>query len=114
MKRLTTTFKEVPVKNYSLVNKFANECSVNGVPYPQGTGKTKKEAKTQAAKIAFNIILGFESYEDYGEGGFFHNIDNTESLRCCILLILRLHLMTFAITCSTSVFKLAIVEHIVL
>ncbi|XP_052799737.1 adenosine deaminase domain-containing protein 1-like [Mya arenaria] len=67
MQRHTTTFKEVPVKNYSLVNKFANQCSVNGVAYPQGTGKTKKEAKTNAAFIAFNIILGLETYEDYGD-----------------------------------------------
>jgi len=105
MKRLTTTFKEVPVKNYSLVNKFANECSVNAVPYPQGTGKTKKEAKTQAAKIAFNIILGFESYEDYGEGGFFHYIDThvirKAFKRSYILLILRLHFCYYMFNLSS-------------
>lgn len=68
MKRLPISFKEVPVKNYSLVNKFANACTVNDITYPQGTGKTKKDAKTSAARIAFNIILGDETFEDYGEG----------------------------------------------
>ncbi|XP_052228574.1 double-stranded RNA-specific editase 1-like [Dreissena polymorpha] len=67
MQRHTATFKEVPVKSYSLVNKFANECSVDDISYPQGTGKTKKDAKTNAAFIAFNIILGDETFEDYGE-----------------------------------------------
>lgn len=70
MQRHTATFREVPIKNYSLVNKFANECSVDDMPYPQGTGKTKKDAKTNAAFIAFNIILGEETFEDYGEGIF--------------------------------------------
>ncbi|XP_045171762.2 adenosine deaminase domain-containing protein 1-like isoform X2 [Mercenaria mercenaria] len=67
MQRLTISFKEVPVKNYSLVNKFAHACTVNDVTYPQGTGKTKKDAKANAAKVAFYIILGEETFEDYGE-----------------------------------------------
>lgn len=67
MQRLTISFKEVPVKNNSLVSKFANACTVNNITYPQGTGKTKKDAKTAAARIAFNIILGEETFEDYGE-----------------------------------------------
>lgn len=68
MRRLEATFKEVPVKNYSLVNNFANQCTVSSIAYPQGVGKNKKAAKADAAKIAFNIILGFETFEDYGEG----------------------------------------------
>lgn len=68
MRRLTTTFKEAPVKNYSLTNQFACECTVDGITYPQGVGRNKKVAKTNAAEIAFNIILGYEYFEDYGEG----------------------------------------------
>lgn len=68
MQRLTISFAEVPLKSYSLVNKFAMECTVDGITYPQGKGKTKKESKTDAAKIAFKIILGEDRFEDYGEG----------------------------------------------
>lgn len=64
-KRLVVSFKEVPVKNYSLRNKFANECTVNNITYPQGTGLTKKEAKTAAAKNAFMIILEEQTFEDH-------------------------------------------------
>ncbi|KAL4224333.1 adenosine deaminase [Mactra antiquata] len=67
MTRKAIGFQEVPVKNYSLSNKFAYACSVAGIEYPQGTGKNKKEAKTASARIAFNIILGEETFEDYGE-----------------------------------------------
>lgn len=80
MRRLEATFKEVPVKNYSLVNNFANQCTVSSIAYPQGVGKNKKAAKADAAKIAFNIILGFETFEDYGEGMC---IDNSLSLIVC-------------------------------
>ena len=66
MKRLNIQFKEVPLKNYSLSNKFANQCTVNGVQYPQGCGQTKAKAKKAAAEIAFNIILGVDDFETYG------------------------------------------------
>jgi len=71
MQRLTTKFEEVPVKNYSLVNKFANQCTVKGIAYPQGVGANKKAAKTCAAETALSIILGFETFEDYGEGRYY-------------------------------------------
>ena len=45
---------EVP----SIIAKFACVCSVNTRDFPQGTGKTKKDAKTEAARKAFMIMLG--------------------------------------------------------
>ncbi|KAK3608690.1 hypothetical protein CHS0354_034094 [Potamilus streckersoni] len=58
MQRLKVDFMEVPVKIYSLINNFANQCTVNNIAYDQGVGKTKKEAKANAAKIAFSQLLG--------------------------------------------------------
>jgi hypothetical protein len=43
---------------------FAYVCNVDGKEYRQGLGATKKEAKTNAAKNAFNIILGFDEEEE--------------------------------------------------
>lgn len=56
--RLKITFGEVPCEHYSLSAKFACVCTVQEKIFPQGTGKTKKEAKTNAAKIAFTKLLG--------------------------------------------------------
>ena len=67
MLRLNTEFKEVPILEYSLINKFANQCTVNGKAYPQGVGKTKKDAKTEAARIAFRIILGMADDEQLSD-----------------------------------------------
>ena len=67
MRRLKTEFKEVPIKEYSLINKFANQCIIDGKPYPQGVGKTKKDAKTDAAKNAFRIILGMAKEEQLSD-----------------------------------------------
>jgi len=36
---------------------YACECEVDGKKYPQGLGKTKKQAKTEAARIAMDSIL---------------------------------------------------------
>ena len=36
---------------------FACQCSIDGKPFMQGVGKTKKEAKTRSATIAFEAIL---------------------------------------------------------
>ena len=58
--KIELSFQEAPLENFSYVNKFANICTVEGTTYPQGTGKTKKEAKTNAAKIAFTALLGLE------------------------------------------------------
>ncbi|XP_067684217.1 adenosine deaminase domain-containing protein 1-like isoform X2 [Haliotis asinina] len=60
MLRLTLTFQEVAVEQYSFTAKFANECCIGTTRYPQGVGKTKKEAKTNAAKIAFTMLLGLD------------------------------------------------------
>lgn len=68
MQRLNPEFKEVAVKGYSLTNKFGIECTIKGVTYPQGVGPNKKVAKTDAAQKALNIILGIQSFEDYGQG----------------------------------------------
>lgn len=58
MKRLTATFKEAPSACSAFGSMFASVCTVEGKSYPQGTGKTKKEAKTEAARVAFCRILG--------------------------------------------------------
>ena len=67
MQRLTAEFKEVPIINYSIVNKFANQCCIDGNAYPQGVGKTKKDAKTDAASIAFRMILGMTEDEQLSD-----------------------------------------------
>ena len=40
--------------------RFGNECTCDGKLYPQGVGKTKKEAKTNAATIAFRAVIGLD------------------------------------------------------
>ena len=40
--------------------RFACECTVDGKLYPQGTGQTKKIAKTNAAIIALDTLLGLK------------------------------------------------------
>ena len=40
--------------------RYANECTVDGKLYQQGVGKTKKEAKTNAAIIALDALLGLK------------------------------------------------------
>ena len=67
MRRLTTEFREVPLLEYSLINKFSNQCTINGKKYPQGVGKTKKDAKTDAAKNAFRAILGMADDEQLSD-----------------------------------------------
>ena len=67
MQRHAAEFKEVPILNYSIVNKFANQCFINGKAYPQGVGKTKKDAKTDAARIAFKMILGMGEDEQLSD-----------------------------------------------
>ena len=51
-------FREAPVDKPSIIAKFACVCSVNQRDFPQGIGKTKKDAKTEAARNAFMIMLG--------------------------------------------------------
>lgn len=53
---------------YTFKQTFAYVCNVDGKEYPQGIGSTKKEAKANSARIAFNIILGFDK-EDVDEDG---------------------------------------------
>ena len=51
-------FFEVPLKNKTVYSvAFACECKVGSVTYPQGVGRTKKDAKKEAAKNAFDAIL---------------------------------------------------------
>lgn len=61
--------------------RFACVCSVDDQTYPQGQGKTKKEAKTNAAKIAFQIILGIDEEQDDYEGicVFFNTLTDPNS-----------------------------------
>ena len=52
--------------------RFACVCSVDGEAYPQGQGKTKKEAKTNAAKVAFQIILGIDDVDEDAGRSYLH------------------------------------------
>ena len=60
-------FREAPVEVPSIIAKFACVCSINNRDFPQGTGKTKKDAKTEAARNAFMIMLGIDD-DAQGEG----------------------------------------------
>ena len=60
-------FREAPVEIPSIIAKFACVCSINNRDFPQGTGKTKKDAKTEAARNAFMIMLGIDD-DAQGEG----------------------------------------------
>ncbi|XP_064612342.1 adenosine deaminase domain-containing protein 1-like [Liolophura sinensis] len=60
MQRRTAIFQEVSVDVPSYTASFACQCTIDGTKFPQGTGKTKKEAKTNSAKIAFTQILGLQ------------------------------------------------------
>lgn len=60
MQRVDIQFDEVGVDVPNLTSKFAYVCKISGVLYQQGVGKTKKEAKTNAAKYAFISILGLD------------------------------------------------------
>ena len=68
MTKLTCTFREAAVERLSILAKFACVCKVNDREFPQGTGKTKKEAKTAAAKIAFTTLLGLGDGKVQGKG----------------------------------------------
>ena len=67
-----TNFNNVPVEPEEgksvITGIVANVCKVNGRVYPQGTGRTEKEAMANAAKIAFNSLLGL----NYKQKGEFH------------------------------------------
>ncbi|XP_060067861.1 adenosine deaminase domain-containing protein 1-like [Ylistrum balloti] len=58
LKRWAVSFREVASNIQSFGTQFAMTCTVNGKEYPQGLGRTKKDAKSNAAKIAMSIILG--------------------------------------------------------
>lgn len=62
------SYREDAVLTYTFKQTFAYVCNVDGKEYPQGIGSTKKEAKANSARIAFNIILGFDK-EDVDEDG---------------------------------------------
>jgi hypothetical protein len=84
MVRAETTFREACVEQPSYKAKFACVCTVNGVMYPQGTGTTKKDAKTEAGKLAFTAILGIED-DDIDEGGKY-NVTCRIKLKSCSIL----------------------------
>ena len=53
-------FSEVSVKVPGITFRFGSQCQIGDAVYPQGSGKTKKEAKSNAAQVAFNMILGLQ------------------------------------------------------
>lgn len=69
LKRLVVSYREDAVLTYTFKETFAYVCNVDGKEYPQGIGSTKKEAKANSARIAFNIILGFDKEEVDEDGG---------------------------------------------
>lgn len=54
--KLDVKFEEAIVEQPSIQRVFAIVCRINGRQFPQGAGKTKKDAKTEAAKIAFQML----------------------------------------------------------
>ncbi|OWF55331.1 adenosine deaminase domain-containing protein 1-like [Mizuhopecten yessoensis] len=72
LKRWPLSFKEVASDVQSFGTQFAMTCTVNGKEYPQGSARTKKDAKSNAAKIALSIILGV--YDDVVEGSDDENV----------------------------------------
>ena len=74
MVRSIVEYRDVAVNNPSIIAQFASVCTVDGVDYPQGTGRTKKDAKTAAGKVAFTAILnvGLDDIdEEIGKIGLF-------------------------------------------
>lgn len=71
--KIVVVFEECRVERPSIVARFACRVKVNGKPFPQGTGKTKKDAKTAAAKIAMSKLLGLEAEDVESEEGMFGN-----------------------------------------
>lgn len=71
LKRLVVSYREDAVLTYTFKQTFAYVCNVDGKEYPQGIGSTKKEAKANSARIAFNIILGFDKEEVDEDGKIF-------------------------------------------
>jgi len=55
--KLKIGFKEVAVPDDAPGGQFAYQCTVDGKPYPIGLGRTKKEAKTESAIEAFEILI---------------------------------------------------------
>jgi len=63
--RLSVAFNEVPVEIHTLTAMFAVQCVIDGRPFQQGVAKTKKDAKTISARIAFEqIIAATEGLEE--------------------------------------------------
>ncbi|XP_041363999.1 uncharacterized protein LOC121379431 isoform X2 [Gigantopelta aegis] len=61
--KVTVGFKEEHCGKGDSVKKFSCVCAVDGVDYSTGFGYTKKEAKTEAARIAFTDIAGSDLLE---------------------------------------------------
>lgn len=74
LQKLIVAFEECAVERPSIVARFASTAKVNGKPFPQGVGKTKKDAKTAAAKVALTKLLGLESEDvESHEGKYEHD-----------------------------------------
>lgn len=65
--KVPVEFTEVAIKSkVTFSAAFACECKVGNKTYPQGVGKTKKDAKKEAAQHAFEAILS--SYDNDNNG----------------------------------------------
>jgi hypothetical protein len=53
----SVSFTECQPDIPSYTTRFCNQCTVNGRKFPKGVGNTKKEAKTDAAEKAIEILI---------------------------------------------------------
>ena len=69
LQRRHLEIREVAVAVPTLSVSFASQCYVDDEQFPQGVGKTKKEAKTNAAHIALSILFGLRKHEEEEDDG---------------------------------------------
>jgi len=54
--KLVVNYNDVS-SNQQSCDQFTYTCIINGQPYPEGKGRSKKDAKAQAARLAFDALI---------------------------------------------------------